>query len=259
MTMARPQLVDVSLARLRKSCGVGDGSSRRGTSCDDPCPSPSTGFNGGLPTSSGSRLDHVEAQDATARLEAAKDGSVAGSRAAAGLEESLWLCPIEDRRGLDSTREGMMQGFSLGSYVQLVDYTGRLFRQGRPRSQARIARDGVGSDLRTRRRTTGTRLSFDRLDRRTCLRRDPVEDHEARNDEREHAVDRVTHRMRVTVHRDEHLYAEDSRQWNQDDCLPRRRPINPAPRLKPRASHCGVPHFNWPTNQKTGCLLYDTK
>ena len=44
---------------------------------------------------------------------------------------SLWLCPIEDRRGLDSTREGMMQGFSLGSYVQLVDYTGRLFRQGK--------------------------------------------------------------------------------------------------------------------------------
>ena len=77
------------------------------------------------------RWDHVEAQGATARLEAAKDGSVAGSHAAAGLEDSLWLCPIEDRRGLDSTREGMMQGFSLGSYVQLVDYTGRLFRQGK--------------------------------------------------------------------------------------------------------------------------------
>jgi hypothetical protein len=28
--------------------------------------------------------------------------------AAAGLEESLWLCPIEDRRPLDSTREGML-------------------------------------------------------------------------------------------------------------------------------------------------------
>ncbi len=75
------------------------------------------------------RLDHIEAQDATAQLEAAKEGSVAGSRAAAGLEDSLWLCPIEDRRGLDSTREGMMQGFSLRSYVQLLDYTGRLLRQ----------------------------------------------------------------------------------------------------------------------------------
>jgi hypothetical protein len=39
-------------------------------------------------------------------LEAASAGSVAGSQAAAGLEESLGLCPIEDRRGLDSTRDG---------------------------------------------------------------------------------------------------------------------------------------------------------
>ena len=82
-------------------------------------------------TSIKQRLGHVEAQGATARLEAAKDGSVAGSHAAAGLKDSLWLCPIEDRRGLDSTREGMMQGFSLGSYVQLVDYARRLFRQGK--------------------------------------------------------------------------------------------------------------------------------
>ena len=90
-------------------------------------------------TSIKQRLDHVEAQGATARLEAAKDGSVAGSHAAAGLKDSLWLCPIEDRRGLDSTREGMMQGFSLGSYVQLVDYTGRLFRQGKASISAELA------------------------------------------------------------------------------------------------------------------------
>ena len=74
-----------------------------------------------------------------ARLEAAKDGSFAGSRAAVRLEDSLWLCPIEDRRGLDSTREGMVQGFSLGSYVQLVDYTGRLFRQGKASISADLA------------------------------------------------------------------------------------------------------------------------
>jgi hypothetical protein len=53
------------------------------------------------------------AQSATAQLEVAMDGSVAGSRAAAGLEESLWLCPIENRRRLDSIREGMQQGFSV--------------------------------------------------------------------------------------------------------------------------------------------------
>ena len=90
-------------------------------------------------TSIKQRVDHVEAQGKTAELEAAEGGSVAGSQAAAGLEESLWLCPIEDRRGLDSTREGMMQGFSLGSYVKLVDYTGRLFRQGKASISAELA------------------------------------------------------------------------------------------------------------------------
>jgi hypothetical protein len=40
---------------------------------------------------------------------------------------------------LDSTREGMLQGFSLGSYVQLVDYTGQLFRQGKASISAELA------------------------------------------------------------------------------------------------------------------------
>jgi hypothetical protein len=90
-------------------------------------------------TSIKQRLEHVDAQGKTALLEAADRGSVAGSRASAGLEESLWLCPIEDRRGLDSTREGMMQGFPLGSYVKLVEYTGRLFRQGKASISAELA------------------------------------------------------------------------------------------------------------------------
>jgi hypothetical protein len=84
-------------------------------------------------------VDHVATSGQTAQLEAAKGGSVASSHAAAGLEESLWLCPIEDRRGLDSTREGMMQGISLGSYVKLVDSTGRLFRQGKASISAELA------------------------------------------------------------------------------------------------------------------------
>jgi hypothetical protein len=90
-------------------------------------------------TSIKQRVDHAEVQGKTAQLEAAEGGSVAGSQAAAGVEESLWLCPIEDRRGLDSTREGMMQGFSLGSYIKLVDYTGRLFRQGKASISAELA------------------------------------------------------------------------------------------------------------------------
>jgi hypothetical protein len=85
------------------------------------------------------RVEHVAELNQTDRLEAARAGSVAGSCASAGLEESLWLCPIEDRRGLDSSREGMIEGFSLGSYVQLVDYTGRLFRDGKATISAELA------------------------------------------------------------------------------------------------------------------------
>ena len=90
-------------------------------------------------TSIKQRVGHVEAQGKTAELAAAEGGSVTGSRASAGLEESLWLCPIEDRRGLDSVRVGMIQGFSLGSYVKLVEYTGRLFRQGKASISAELA------------------------------------------------------------------------------------------------------------------------
>jgi hypothetical protein len=90
-------------------------------------------------TSVKKRVEHVEVQGRTAELAAATGGSVPGSRAAAGLEESLWLCPIEDRRQLDSSREGMLEGFSLGSYLLLVDYTGRLFRRGKAAISAELA------------------------------------------------------------------------------------------------------------------------
>jgi hypothetical protein len=91
-------------------------------------------------TSIKERVDHVKAQGRAEDLKAAQTGSVAGSVASAGLEESHWLCPIEDRRGLDSSREGMLEGLSLGNYVLLVDYTGRLFRDGK----AAISREVAG-------------------------------------------------------------------------------------------------------------------
>ena len=94
------------------------------------------------------RSEHVDGQGKTAQLEAAADGSVAGSCASAGLEQSLWLCPIEDRRRLDSCRAGMLEGFSLGSYFLLVDYTGRLYRKGKAAISAELAEilDRLGSD-----------------------------------------------------------------------------------------------------------------
>jgi REP element-mobilizing transposase RayT len=82
-------------------------------------------------TSIRERVAHVAAQGRTEDLQAARSGSVAGSASASGLEEAHWLCPIEDRRRLDSAREGMIEGLSLGQYLLVVDETARLFREGK--------------------------------------------------------------------------------------------------------------------------------
>jgi hypothetical protein len=119
-------------------------------------------------TSIKQRVEHVDAQGQTAQLEAACHGSVAGSQAADGLEDSLWLCPIEDRRRLGSPREGMLEGFSLGSYLLLVDYTGRLFRTGKTTISAELAGifDRLGSSAeswRVRLEKLRTRRLFGRF------------------------------------------------------------------------------------------------
>lgn len=62
-----------------------------------------------------------------------------GSRAAGDVEQNLWLCSVEDRRRLGATREGMLEGFSLGSNLLLVDYTSRLCRQGKARMNREAA------------------------------------------------------------------------------------------------------------------------
>jgi hypothetical protein len=90
-------------------------------------------------TSIAARVEHTENAGRTGDLKAAEHGSAAGSNASAGLEESIWLCPMEDRRRLDSRREGMLEGFPLGSYMLLVDYTGRLFRDGKVTLSAQLA------------------------------------------------------------------------------------------------------------------------
>jgi hypothetical protein len=66
-------------------------------------------------------------------------------------ESGLWLCPIEDRRGAGSQRAGLLEGFSLGSYLQLVDYTSRLVRRGKARLSQEVAsilqRVGTSADV----------------------------------------------------------------------------------------------------------------
>jgi REP element-mobilizing transposase RayT len=90
-------------------------------------------------TSVHQRVEHAAAQGNLEELKAAACGSVAGSLAAGAVEEGLWLCPIEDRRRQGSLREGLLEGFSLGSYLLLIDYTSRLCRQGKARVSREVA------------------------------------------------------------------------------------------------------------------------
>ncbi len=70
---------------------------------------------------------------------------------AQGLEDDLWLVPIEDRRRLDSVREGMLEGFTLGNYLLLVEHTGRLLRDGKGSISAELADifDRLGSSAKS--------------------------------------------------------------------------------------------------------------
>ena len=120
MTIARRQLIDLSVARwyhctsrcVRLAFLTAEGPTNRKEWIENRVEElvPETSEYTSITT----RVEHVEAQGQTDRLEAAVQGSVAGSLAASGLEESLWLCPIEDRRQLDSSREGMFDGLSFG-------------------------------------------------------------------------------------------------------------------------------------------------
>jgi hypothetical protein len=47
----------------------------------------------------------------------------AGATPSAQLEDSLWLCPIEDRRGARGSHEGMFKALSLEDYLFLADYS----------------------------------------------------------------------------------------------------------------------------------------
>jgi hypothetical protein len=68
-------------------------------------------------------------QGRTDELNTVRSGSVARSVRSAGLEDAHWLCPIEDRRRLYPQREGMVDGFSLGNHLLLVDFMARQYRE----------------------------------------------------------------------------------------------------------------------------------
>lgn len=90
-------------------------------------------------TSVKARVEHCREKGRLSDLQAARDGSVPGAKAARGLETGLWLCPVEDGRARGLKRAGLLSDFSLGSYLQLVDYTSRLLREGKARVSAEVA------------------------------------------------------------------------------------------------------------------------
>jgi REP element-mobilizing transposase RayT len=90
-------------------------------------------------TSVHQRVEHVKEKGKTESLQAATQGSVLGSSAAGDVEQDHWLIPFDDRRRQGSTREGMLEGFSLGSYLLIVDYTSRLCRQGKARVSSELS------------------------------------------------------------------------------------------------------------------------
>ncbi len=66
------------------------------------------------------------------------------------MESGLWLCPMEDRRGHGESRVGLLDSFSLGSYLLLVDATSRLFRSVKGCSD--LAATALATTLRHSRR-----------------------------------------------------------------------------------------------------------
>ena len=96
-------------------------------------------------TSIKQRVDHArKTVGLNTLLAAAKAQSAAAAKLEADLEQSHWLCPLQDRKapGTDcagAAREGMLPGFSLSSYLALVDWTARLCRTGKARVTEEVA------------------------------------------------------------------------------------------------------------------------
>jgi hypothetical protein len=91
-------------------------------------------------TSIKQRVDHArKTVGLNTLLAAAAAKSVAAANIEADLEQSHWLCPLQDRSAAAASREGMLPGFSLSSYLELVDWTARLCRTGKARVTEEVA------------------------------------------------------------------------------------------------------------------------
>jgi REP element-mobilizing transposase RayT len=91
-------------------------------------------------TSIKQRVGHARRNGDLDTLQAAAAAkSVVAARIEADLEQSHWLCPLQDRSATGASREGMLPGLSLSSYLELVDWTARLCRKGKARVTEEVA------------------------------------------------------------------------------------------------------------------------
>ncbi len=86
-------------------------------------------------TSVKARLDHCNSQgrlpDLQAALQATSTGAVLAKEDAIKIEDGLWLCPFAAATQSSHGFPGMLDGFSLANYLQLLDETCRLVRDGK--------------------------------------------------------------------------------------------------------------------------------
>jgi hypothetical protein len=82
-------------------------------------------------TSITERVEHAWPKMSRADLQAALRGLTIENLPAGDVEQSHWLCPLDDRRGQGAAREGMLAGFTLPKYLLLLDHTARIFREGK--------------------------------------------------------------------------------------------------------------------------------
>lgn len=107
-------------------------------------------------TSLRQRVRHAQAKGKLEALKKASQGAYSASRSSGRFEDTHWLCPLDDGRRKGSAREGLLEGFSLGSYLLLVDYTSRLHREGKASVSAHVT--GIMERLGTSAEIWGARL-----------------------------------------------------------------------------------------------------
>ncbi len=89
-------------------------------------------------TSIKERVDHVIAKGRLRDVESIRNGSVQAQRVSEGIEEDHWLIPIEDRRRHGAKRAGIIEGFTLGQYLMLVDCSSRMVRDAKANVPAEV-------------------------------------------------------------------------------------------------------------------------